>query len=115
MELIQWHKESTQQSHQKAQINTIPEIGSQIGHLKVKFVQMFIHKRHQGLKQKKKLNKKCIQSTRTMNNIYLFDNGELIRCMIKQRIEGIPFASHANIIVLIRNLFFEFTKNGKRN
>jgi hypothetical protein len=64
MELIQWHKESTQQSHQKAQINTIPEIGSQIGHLKVKFVQMFIHKRHQGLKQKKSINQKINQDAK---------------------------------------------------
>lgn len=44
---------------------------------------------------------------------YLFNNCQLVWGTIKQSIEGIPFASHSNIIVLRSNLLLEFSEKKK--
>lgn len=52
MEFIQWHKESTKQTHQKAQVNAILEISIQIVHFEIQFIQMLIDECDQRLEKK---------------------------------------------------------------
>lgn len=88
MELMQWHKETAQQTHQKAQVDTVFEISAQILYFEIQFAQMFVDERDERL-------------------LY---HGQFVRCTIEQCIEGIAFATHANIIVLRCDLLLEFPR-----
>lgn len=47
MEAVQRDKEAFQQSHEKCQVDSIVELGVQVIHLQVHFVQMLVDKCHQ--------------------------------------------------------------------
>lgn len=50
---MQWHKESTEQAHHKAQIDAVFEVRIQIVDVKVQFVQMLVNERDQRLDEKR--------------------------------------------------------------
>lgn len=87
MKIIQWHEESTEQSHQQAQEDTVFEISTQTVHFEVQFVQVFVDKSYQ----------------RFLNH------GQFVGGTIKQRIECISFATHTDIIVLRSDLLLKFS------
>lgn len=88
MELVEWREESTKQSHQKAQIDTVFEVGTEIDDFEVQFVQMFVDERHEG---------------------FLY-NLKFFRCVVKESIESIAFATHSNVVVSAGYDFVEFSK-----
>lgn len=69
--VVQWHKVALQQPHQKDQVNTVCKLRIQLRHFKVELVQMFVNK--------------CNQR--------LFDNVELVRCMVKESVKGVTLVS----------------------
>ena len=87
MELVEWHKKSTEKSHDKTQVNAVLEVRSQVDDFKVQFVQMFVDEGDQRF----------------------LDDLKLFRCMVKKCVEGVSFTSHANIIVGAGDDFLEFS------
>lgn len=49
---MQWHKESAEQTHQKAQVNAILEVSVQIVHFEVQLIQMLVDECNQRLEEK---------------------------------------------------------------
>lgn len=77
VEVVQWHKESSEDSHQNAQVHTVPEVRAQVLDLKVQLVQVLVDESDQRP----------------------FDDGQLVRGLIEQSVECIWLASHAHVVV----------------
>lgn len=113
METVKRHKETAQQTHHDAQINTVLEVRVQVVHLKVQLVQMFVHKRDQRLPNRiwnelfsfEKIQHEFKTKKRVIN---LFHDAQFGGIAVEQGIEGITLASHSNVIVLRCQLLLVF-------
>jgi hypothetical protein len=93
IKLVEWHKESSQQAHQQAQVDAILEISRQVAHFKVQLVQVLVDERYQRL----------------------LDDLQLLWCVIEERVKGVAFATHSDVVVGARDELLVFPKSTMLN
>lgn len=88
VELVEWHEESTEQSHQQTQVDAVFEVRSQISDFEVKFVQVLVDE----------------------SDERLLDDLQFLGCVVEEGIEGIAFTAHTNVVISTGDGFLEFPK-----
>lgn len=88
MKLVQRCKESTEQPHEQTQVNSILEVWSQVDHLEVQLIQMFVDE----------------------GDERFLDNLKFLGGMVEESIESITLAAHSNVVVGAGDDFLVFPK-----